>query len=778
MTDEASEAEKKNAGPASEATASHAEQAAESAGGDGGGHLTIRGFIRAVLPFFKPFRRAVTLILFCMLIDIAYSNAVPLLIKALIDKALEPRDSHMLFLLLGALMVGAIIRTASALVQDMTYAKTGTAVMNGMRFKVFSHLQELSMDFYSRSQIGDLMSRFSTDLASVEHALVWYLPAVIVSYVGLIASVLLLVGLNWRLAIFCIVGLAISFKAANMLEKEASARTVGMKEKMGSVSVVLQENLSAQAVVKGFNLKPYALNLFQERLNALRDTAIRANWSNYLMERIPCVGALLTGIAVLCVGAFLVFRKEMSVGDLVAFYSLYQQVSDAVSGLTYSIPSLMEGAAGMERLNEILAESPTIKDHGTKQAPVEPEQGIRLDNVTFQYSADNRSLDDVSLVIDKGMSVAFVGASGSGKSTILNMVTRFWEAGDGAVFYDGVNLKDISLESLHDRMGIVFQENLLFDMSIRENIRMGRLSATDQEVEEAAKSAEIHEFIMGLPDRYDTRVGERGGRLSGGQRQRIAIARAIVRRPSVIILDEATSALDPQTEVAVNKTIRAIGRGRTVLSVTHRLASAAHCDRIFVLEKGKVIEQGRHDELLARQGVYARLWKKQQGFTVSAGGESAEVTPERLALVPLFSKLNRDLLEEIAAKMDSDRCTAGETIIQEGDLGDKFYVVARGRMEVLKRAGDGHLERVDIIDDGDFFGEIALLKNIPRTATVRALADGTYLTLKRDHFIRLVAKVPGLKEILEETMTARMSENAAVEMGAPGVVEPGAVGVA
>jgi ATP-binding cassette subfamily B protein len=472
----------------------------------------------------------------------------------------------------------------------MTYARTGTAVMNEMRLKVFSHLQELSMDFYSRSQIGDLMSRFSTDLASVENALIWYLPAVIVSSVGLIASVLLLMGLNWRLAIFCIVGLAISFKGANLLQKEASAQTVRMKEKMGSVSVVLQENLSAQAVVKGFNLKPYALNLFRARLNALRDTAIRANWSNYLMERIPCIGALLTGIAVLCIGAFLVFRKEMSVGDLVAFYSLYQQVSDAVSSLTYSIPSLMEGAAGMERLNEILAEVPTIKDLGTKEAPVEPEKGIRLDNVTFQYSADNKSLDGVSLVIDKGMSVAFVGPSGSGKSTILNMVTRFWEPGAGVVSYDGIDLREISLESLHDRMGIVFQENVLFDMSIRENIRMGRLSATDQEVEDAAKRAEIHDFIMSLPDRYDARVGERGGRLSGGQRQRIAIARAIVRRPSVIILDEATSALDPQTEVAVNETIRAVGRGRGKVLLPGTLDQ--RCVGIHALGADPAIQEG------------------------------------------------------------------------------------------------------------------------------------------------------------------------------------------
>jgi ATP-binding cassette, subfamily B, bacterial len=728
-------------------------------------HMNIVEFIKSVVPFFKHYRGAVVVILCCMLIDIAYSNGVPILFKLLIDRALEPHNATMLLLILSCLAAGAIIRMVSALTQDMAYAKTGTAVMNEMRYKVFAHLQELSMDFYSRIQIGDIMSRFSSDLAAVENALIWYLPSVLVSSIGLVVSVTLLIFLNWKLAIICVVGLVIAFRTAKIFGKEASNLNYRLREETGGVSVILQENLSAQSVVKGFNLKSLALDLFQGKLTQLRRVAVKANWANYLMERIPNLGTLLIGIGVLSIGAYFVFKNQMSVGALVAFYALFGQVSDSVNGLTYSTPALMEGAAGMERINEILAQVPSIRDRGGKQALPNLEKEIRLDNISFQYSEDNKSLDDVSISIGKGMSVAFVGPSGSGKSTILNMIIRFYDPGSGAVRYDGKDIREIGLESLHNQMGIVFQENILFDASIRENIRVGRLTATDAEVEEAAKNADIHDFIMSLPERYETKVGERGGRLSGGQRQRIAIARAIIRKPSLIVLDEATSALDPQTEVSVNKTIRQIGRGRTVLSVTHRLASIVHCDRIFVLERGKVVEQGKHEDLLAKQGVYAKLWRKQQGFSVSADGESAEVTAERLSMVRLFSKLDIELLEDIAFNMDSDNCIEGDILIREGDLGDKFYVVARGRLEVLKKAPDGHQERVGVLDDGDFFGEISLLKNIPRTATVRAISNVTYLTLKRDHFVKFVARVPGMQEKLEAMMKARMDENAAVEQG-------------
>jgi ATP-binding cassette, subfamily B, bacterial len=338
------------------------------------------------------------------------------------------------------------------------------------------------------------------------------------------------------------------------------------------------------------------------------------------------------------------------------------------------------------------------------------------------------------------------------------------------VRFDGRDIREVTSAALRNQVGIVFQESVLFDTTIRENIRMGQLTATHAEIEAAARDAEIHDVIAALPEGYDTAVGERGSRLSGGQRQRVAIARALVRAPSVLVLDEATSALDPQTEGSVNETIRRLAAGRTVLSVTHRLAPVVHCDRVFVLDRGQVVEDGSHEELLARDGVYARLWNKQRGFTVSDDGETAEITPARLAAVPLFAALEPDLLAELATRMRSDRAEAGQFLMREGETGDRFYVVARGRLEVLKQAGDGHLEQVDIVEDGDYFGEISLLRDVPRTASVRALTPVVYLSLKRDQLLRLLARVPGLRERLDQLIQARLEENAAVARGTAGVV--------
>jgi ATP-binding cassette subfamily B protein len=326
----------------------------------------------------------------------------------------------------------------------------------------------------------------------------------------------------------------------------------------------------------------------------------------------------------------------------------------------------------------------------------------------------------------------------------------------------------VTVATLRAQFGIVFQESILFDASIRENIRLGRPDATDAEVESAARQAEIHDFILTLPEGYDTRVGERGGRLSGGQRQRVAIARALVRQPSVLILDEATSALDPQTESSINETLRRLTRNHTVLSVTHRLAPVAHSDRVFVLERGKIVEEDTHDALLAKGGVYAKLWAKQHGFTVSADGAHAQITAERLGAVPIFASLDPELLAELASQMTSDSRDAGTLLIREGDPGNEFFVVAHGRLEVLKRTPDGHQQRVQVVDDGDYFGEIALIKDVPRTATVRSLTKVTYLTLNREHFLRLVDRVPRMREQIEEAIATRLERTRQASGAPPG----------
>jgi ATP-binding cassette, subfamily B, bacterial len=733
-------------------------------------HMGVVGFVRAILPYFAPHKLTAILIAVTMLVDLAYATVVPLLFQALIDKAIVPHDIDMLSGVLGALAAGAAIATISGFVQDIAYARAGVAVMNAIRLRVFSHLQELSADYHARTQIGDIVSRFSSDLASVENGLIWYLPSILQAVGCFVLSVGLLFRLEWRLAIVSMIGLLVSFWIAKRLEPRANDLTYRLKEEIGVVTVAVEENLHAHAVVKGFNLEKAQREAFRRKLDQLFVLSRRANWIGFFMARIPNVGALLMGFATLGVGAYFVFDGSMTMGELVAFYTLFGQVSAAVTSLTYSTPSLLEGSAGMERVCEVLAETPQVKD-GKDAGPLPAlSRALELQSVTFGYSDTSTNLDQVSLTIPKGHYVAFVGASGSGKSTILNLVQRFYDPRSGAVLYDGRDIREVATHALRAQLGIVFQESILFDTTIRENIRFGRAEATDLEVEAAAKDAQIHDFIQTLPEGYDTCVGERGGRLSGGQRQRVAIARALVRRPSVLVLDEATSALDPQTQSLVDDAIRAFAPAHTVLSVTHRLAPVVQCDRIFVLDRGKLVEEGTHDELLAKEGVYARLWQKQQGIVLSDDGEHAEISGERLAAVPLFAKIGRAALDDIAREMRSVSRAAGSVLVKEGDPGDEFFVVARGRLEVLKSAPGGREERVDLYDDGDYFGEISLLKNVRRTATVRTLTETTYLTLKREQFLRLVERHPGIKTQLDQEMDDRLRENAAVEAGAPGVV--------
>jgi len=260
---------------------------------------------------------------------------------------------------------------------------------------------------------------------------------------------------------------------------------------------------------------------------------------------------------------------------------------------------------------------------------------------------------------------------------------------------------------------------------------------------------------MTLPGGYDAQVGERGGRLSGGQRQRVAIARALVRDPELLLLDEATSALDGATETAIEQTLRKVSSGRTVVSVTHRLGGVRHADRIFVLDSGLLVEQGTHDELLAKGGAYAELWRKQQGFRVAADGDAVSVEPERLSLVPMLSALDATTLEGVAHRLVVEHVPAGRLVLQEGDPGDHFYLIVRGRVMVSKRDEQDVEHEVGVLETGDHFGEVALLYDSPRTATVRTVTPSLFLTLQRAQFLELIARTPGLREALEQRMRAQ-----------------------
>ena len=340
---------------------------------------------------------------------------------------------------------------------------------------------------------------------------------------------------------------------------------------------------------------------------------------------------------------------------------------------------------------------------------------------------------------------------------MLGLLLRLHEPTVGAMRLDDRDLGAGSVNSLRRQIGVVSQDSFLFSASLAENIRLGRPDATDEDVVAAARAAAIHDFIAGLPAAYETRVGEGGMRLSGGQRQRIAIARAFVRNPQILLLDEATSALDAATESAVNGTLREMAVGRTVISVTHRLSSVADADRVFVLNAGRLVEQGTHEELLALAGTYHTLWHKQHGFITGGDDGRIEVTPSRLRRVPLLSALDDATLQELTGMFVIERRPPGTALVYEGEIADKFYIIVRGRVEVTRAAGAIEPVVIAILDDGDYFGEMGLLQDVPRNATVRTLSECSCLVLDQERFRGVVARVPQLREELLRRMSKRLS---------------------
>ncbi len=382
-------------------------------------------------------------------------------------------------------------------------------------------------------------------------------------------------------------------------------------------------------------------------------------------------------------------------------------------------------------------------------------------STVWEIPAAIKTLTGIKARIPRGACVAFVGPSGSGKSTILNLLMRFHDPTAGFIAIDGHDLKSVTQASLRSRMGMVLQENSVFNIPVRENIRLGKPGASEDAVVAAAKAAGLHETIMALPMGYGALVGgERGVRLSSAEMQRLAIARAIVRDPEILLLDEATSGLDPADELAVHATLRSVSKGRTVISVTHRLSTTADADHIFVFDGGEIVEQGSHFELLAAEGVYANLWRKQAGFTFSSDGRHVDVDAQRLKAFPILENLDEEKLAELAPFFATETFPPGREIVRQNDPGDKFYIIARGVVEVWRtEEQSGKTKRVAVLQDGDFFGEITLITGFPRTATVRALTVCTCISLERGQFNRMMDRFPELQKQLSEIAVQRLRES-------------------
>jgi ATP-binding cassette subfamily B protein len=574
-----------------------------------GALATIYAFVK---PFLKNYRKILALVGLGVLVETLFNVIMPLSLKFLIDDALGEEDVEALVKILSVLGVAGIITSIVAIWYERWDAKLASSLISDVRINLFEHVQNLPSSYFARTKRGEILSRFSVDLTAFEGSIKNFASNATLPVFELIAGIILMLFLNWQLAAMSLLVFPITLIGPRILTPKAVLANYEQKLNESALLGMVQENVAAQAVVKAFSLQRRTLGWFTMRNTEARRKISSATFLSTMVERTVTISVLLLHLVVLAVGAYLATKGQITIGTFVTFESAFWEVSYNIAHIMHFIPVSITSAAAVRHIQELLDEPTRGAD--LPGAPDLPRitDDITFDDVTFQYEGSQKPvLDHFNLKLKVGRSIAVVGPSGSGKSTLLNLILRLYVPDDGRVTIDGVDIRKVTRESLRSSMAVVFQENMLFNMSIRENIRLGKEGATDKEVEQAARKAEIHRYIMSLPQKYDTSVGERGDTLSGGQRQRIAIARAIVRDPSILLLDEATSALDQTTEAAINRTLLKVAKNRTMIFSTHRLTSVVEMDEIVVISGGKAIERGSHAELIAANGVYRKLWDDQ-----------------------------------------------------------------------------------------------------------------------------------------------------------------------
>lgn len=565
-----------------------------------------------LLSYLKPYWKLLLVSVFFMLLVSGSNLVVPWIIKDVIDKVLNDKDLGMLYLIIVAILVTFLIRAITTFGHRYLMGYIGQAVIKDLRNTLYHHLQKLSISYYDRRRTGDIMSNLTNDIAALQTAIVDNFIQLVQEGAIFIGSFVSMIYLQWKLTMLCLVIVPLVSYTIKFFGRKLHSSGRDVQERLADVTSMLQESIQGVRIVRSFNRGDFE----EKRFHDINESSFKATVRSIRQQsQMTPLVEFLSAIAVCAIiwyGGVSVIEGVMTTGELIAFLIYAINLANPTRRLAESFGNIQKSLAAADRVFAILDEKSEIQDKDDAK-PIEVTEGcVEARHVAFAYEKENPVLTDLNFIARPGQTIAVVGPSGAGKTTIANLLPRFYDVTGGAICIDGVDIRDVTVGSLRDNIGLVPQDTLLFNTTIKENVLYGRLDATDEEVWDAIRAANAEKFIQGLPRGIDTKVGDRGLVLSGGQRQRIAIARAILKNPKILILDEATSALDTESEKIVQDALDKLMVGRTSFVIAHRLSTIKNADQILVLNHGVIEESGTHKELMEKKGLYYELYTMSQ----------------------------------------------------------------------------------------------------------------------------------------------------------------------